>query len=73
MSKNMVEFDNYYKSRTHAIINLKSSSNYVMCVPNGLKYLSKVDYATLELQFDEICINISCFDNYKLREGKSNI
>jgi hypothetical protein len=42
MSKNMVEFDNYYKARTHAIINLKASSNYVMCVPNGLKYLSKV-------------------------------
>jgi hypothetical protein len=65
MSNNMSEFDNYYKARTHAIINLKASTNYVMCVPNGMKHLSKVDYATLEQQFDEICINTSCFDNYK--------
>ena len=70
MSKNMVEFDNYYKTRTHAIINQKASSNYVMCVPNGLKHLSKVDYATLEQQFDEICINTSCFDNYKFSTWK---
>ena len=30
MSKNMSEFENYYKARTHAIINLKASTNYVM-------------------------------------------
>ncbi len=29
MSKNMTEFENYYKARTYAIINLKASSNYV--------------------------------------------
>ncbi len=39
----MSEFDNYYKARTHAIINLKASTNYVMNVPNGMKHLSKVD------------------------------
>ena len=41
-----------------------------MCVPKGMKHLSKVDYATLEQQFDEICINISCFDNYKYSTWK---
>jgi len=44
----MSKFENYYKARTHAIINLKASTNYVLCAPNGMKHLSKVDYATLE-------------------------
>ena len=65
MSKNILIFENLHKARTHAIINLRASTNYVMCVPNSIKHLSKVDYATLEQQFYEICINISCLDNYK--------
>ena len=48
MSKNISNFENLYKARTHAIINLRASTNYVMCVLNDLKHLSKVDYATLE-------------------------
>ena len=43
----------YPKARTHAIINLKASTNYVLCAPNGMKHLSKVDYATI-LQFTEV-------------------
>ena len=65
MSKNISNFENLYKARMHALINLRASTNYVMGVLNGMKHLSKVDYATLEQQFDEIYINISCFDNYK--------